>query len=368
MKKSLLALVAIGFAGAASAQSSVTLFGIVDATLAFGKGSVSNKTQLTNSGYNSSRLGFRATEDLGGGSFAGMWLEAGLTNDDGTGAGSNANNQNVAAFNPTTGANPPVRAGTQGLTFNRRSTVSVGGAWGEIRMGRDYTPHFWTQTVYDPYGTNGVGTTQTLNSSIGGPTTIRASNSIAYLYGHGFNATAVGGNGFHAMIQHYRGENNQNGAATAGDGTGTSIRLGYGVGPFSAALSTGTTKFASGDIRTTNIGAHYDLGVVDLMGLYDRDSVDRGATGKGYLFGGLIPLGQGVIRAAYSRYETDATGTPTTKKYALGYVYNLSKRSALYTTYARVSNSGGAAQSLNGAATAANKNSTGYDFGLRHSF
>jgi hypothetical protein len=49
-------------------------------------------------------------------------------------------------------------------------------------------------------------------------------------------------------------------------------------------------------------------------------------------------------------------------------VHNLSKRTALYTTFARTSNSGGAAQALNGAVTAANAKSTGYDFGIRHSF
>ena len=59
MKKSLIALAVMAAAGAASAQSSVTLFGIVDATLAWGNGDATDKFQLTNSGYNSSRLGFR---------------------------------------------------------------------------------------------------------------------------------------------------------------------------------------------------------------------------------------------------------------------------------------------------------------------
>ncbi|MGI9153769.1 MAG: porin, partial [Rubrivivax sp.] len=94
MKKSMLALAALtAFAGAASAQSSVTIWGIVDATYAIGNGSLSDKTQLTNSGYNSSRLGFRGVEDMGGGAKAGFWLEAGLNNDDGRGAGTSTNNQ-----------------------------------------------------------------------------------------------------------------------------------------------------------------------------------------------------------------------------------------------------------------------------------
>ena len=93
MKKSLIALAVLAAAGTASAQSSVTLFGIVDVTLAYGKGEVADRTSLTNNGYNSSRLGFRGTEDLGGGMSASFWLEAGLNPDDGTGLGTNTNNQ-----------------------------------------------------------------------------------------------------------------------------------------------------------------------------------------------------------------------------------------------------------------------------------
>ncbi|WP_253261936.1 porin [Ramlibacter montanisoli] len=99
MKKSLIALAVMAAAGAASAQSSVTLFGIVDATYqnlrSDGTAAAgSNKlSRLHNSGYNSSRLGFRGTEDLGGGMSASFWLEAGVNNDDGTGAASNVNNR-----------------------------------------------------------------------------------------------------------------------------------------------------------------------------------------------------------------------------------------------------------------------------------
>ena len=133
MKKSLIALAVLAAAGAASAQSSVTLFGVVDATLAFGSGSVADRTQLTNSGYNSSRLGFRGTEDLGGGMSASFWLEAGVNNDDGTGA---AHQHQQPGYR----RRPCRHDGGQGLTFNRRSTVSLAGGWGELRLGRDYTP------------------------------------------------------------------------------------------------------------------------------------------------------------------------------------------------------------------------------------
>ncbi|MBC7618567.1 MAG: porin [Candidatus Saccharibacteria bacterium] len=424
MKKSLVALAILAAAGVASAQSSVTLFGVVDATYAHGSGKgigSANKSQITNSGYNSSRIGFRGTEDLGGGMSASFWLEAGVNNDDGTGAPTSPGNQSLGVFNSTTGANAPVRAGTQGLTFNRRSTVSLASGLGELRLGRDYSPQFWNQTVFDPFGTNGVGTTQTLNSSLGGPTAVRASNSIGY-----FLPGNLGG--FYGQFQAYMGENNSGtnsptsaarnatSFATEKDGNGAAIRLGYANGPVNVAIATSRTRYAQtvaaaavlpsqgvtgvsadipasaavpaggGNIKSTNLGGSYDLGVAQLMALVTRDRVDAATAvaGKGALIGALVPLGAGQIRVAYSTYKTNgtsaaiaatstagavaATDGPKSKKLAIGYVHNLSKRTALYTTFARVTNSGGARQALNGAVTAPNDRSTGYDFGVRHSF
>jgi len=354
MKKSLVALAALAVVGAASAQSSVTLFGVVDATYAYGSGSVSNKSQLTNSGYNSSRLGFRGVEDLGGGLSASFWLEAGLANDDGRGAATNTNNQ-------ATGGAVAGIGGGQGLTFNRRSTVSLNGGFGEVRLGRDYTPQFWNLTVFDPFGTNGVGTTQTLNSSLGGPTTVRASNAIGY-----FLPGNLGG--FYGQAQYYLGENASN-AANKKDGNGLAARVGYANGPINVALAASQTKFLTGNIKAWNLGGQYDLGVAKIMAHYNQDKISGGADGKGFLIGGLVPVGAGEIRLAYSTYKIDTAGAdPRSNKLALGYVHNLSKRTALYATYAHVNNKNGAAQSLNGSVTGANDNSNGYDFGIKHSF
>jgi predicted porin len=357
MKKSLIALAVLAAAGAASAQSSVTLFGVVDATLAFGKGSIADRTQLTNSGYNSSRLGFRGTEDLGGGMSASFWLEAGLNNDNGQGANTNSNNQ--ASGQPAAGTVP---AGSQGLTFNRRSTVSLAGGWGELRLGRDYTPQFWNLTVFDPFGTNGVGTSQLLNSGSGltGVTAVRSSNGIGY-----FLPGNLGG--FYGQVQYYLGENLENGAATEDDGRGIGLRVGYAAGPFNVALALSRTDYAAGDVKQNNLAGQWDFGVAKLQAGFSKDSAGS-VDGKGFLVGGLIPVGAGEIRVAYSQYKVDLAGDPKTRKIAVGYVHNLSKRTAVYTTYARVKNSGGAAQALNGSSTAANASSSGFDFGLRHSF
>ena len=353
MKKSLIALAVLASAaGAASAQSSVTLFGIVDAVVTVGRGTIADRTQLTDSGYNSSRLGFRGTEDLGGGMSASFWLEAGLNNDSGEGDPTNVNNQCSG-----TGA---ASAGRQGLTFNRRSTVSLAGGWGELRLGRDYSPQFWNLTVFDPFGTNGVGTTQTLNSIITGSTAVRASNTVGY-----FLPGNLGG--FYGQFQYYMGENLKNGAATEDDGTGMGLRVGFANGPFNVALAMSRTEYAAGDVRQNNIGGQWDFGIAKAMAHYSRDE-NGSIDGKGWLIGGLFPIGAGEIRAAYSRYETDAAGQPETKKLALGYVHNLSKRTAVYTTWARVRNSGGAAQALGGSTTGINSNSSGFDLGVRHSF
>jgi predicted porin len=368
MKKSLVALAVLAAAGAASAQSSVTLFGIVDATLQVGRGSIADKTQLTNSGYNSSRLGFRGTEDLGGGMSASFWLEAGLNNDDGQGAATNSNNQTVAAFVPTTGANAPVRAGTQGLTFNRRSTVSLAGGWGELRLGRDYSPQFWNLTTFDPFGTNGVGTTQTLNGSAGGPVNVRASNTIGY-----FLPGNLGG--FYGQAQFYLGENLEDNSATEKDGRGAGFRVGYAAGPVNVAVAYSRTDYAAtataGKITTMNVGGQWDFGVAKLMAHFNRDQVETTVGDldtNGWLIGTLVPVGAGEIRASYSQSEQDFGTEARGRKLALGYVHNLSKRTAVYTTVARVRNNGGAAFALGGSSTAANTNSTGFDLGVRHSF
>ena len=354
MKKSLIALAVMAFAGAASAQSSVTLFGILDTAITHGSASDGGNswTGMTSSGYNSSRLGFRGTEDLGGGMSASFWLEGQLDTDDGTG-----------------------RAAGNGLDFQRRSTVSLAGNWGEVRLGRDYTPSFWNYTVFDPFGTNGVGTNVMLTGVgvLAGPsgagvagasTIVRASNQASY-----FLPKNLGG--FYGQIGYWFGETDP---ASTGDGYG--LRLGYGAGPFNVALSYATTKDdANGDFSTWNLGGSWDFGMAKVMAQYGRDTADGVAgggdiDGRGWLIGGLVPVGAGEIRAAYSDYRIDAVGGDLrARKLALGYVHNLSKRTALYATVARVRNDNGMAITLGGAtAGVGDFDSTGYDIGIRHSF
>src|SRR5258706_987573 len=109
MKKSLLALAVLGaFAGVASAQSSVTLSGTVDLNAKYVKNDGSDRRySLSQDGINSSQLVFSGREDLGGGLWAGFNLNSGINADTGS---------------------------SNTKFFNRRSTVSFGGHFGEIRL------------------------------------------------------------------------------------------------------------------------------------------------------------------------------------------------------------------------------------------
>lgn len=344
MKRSLLALAALtAFAGAASAQSSVTLFGIVDAGVARLSAGGKSVTGMTNSGYNSSRLGFRGVEDLGGGLQAGFWLEGQLFNDSGTGPNS-----------------------TSPLTFQRRSTVSLMGGFGEVRLGRDYTPTFWNTTVYDPFGTNGVG--QALSpgmlSAVGnGANAVRANNSISYFL------PALGG--ITGQIMYAFGENVSGGPKT---NNYLGFRFGYAAGPVSVHAAYGKTEGATdaADIKYLNFGASFDAGVVKPTLVIAQEKTGSGVKAQ-YIEPGIqVPIGAGVFKASYGRYDLKNSSNDY-NKIALGYHHNLSKRTTVYTTYARVSNKGTSAVAVanNGLAAPTvtpGGNASGFEFGVRHAF
>jgi len=131
MKKfAALAVLAAASAGA-YAQSSVTLFGIIDEAGRYVKNGDLKIKSLASGGINTSRLGVRGTEDLGGGLKAGFWLETGLNADSGTQSDSTR-------------------------FWNRRTTVSLLGNFGEVRLGRDFTPTYTGYSDYDVFGDNGA--------------------------------------------------------------------------------------------------------------------------------------------------------------------------------------------------------------------
>ena len=445
MKKSLIALAAVAAVGAASAQSSVTLYGVLDA--AYNNLSATNAGSLSrvtgNGGNQSSRIGFRGVEDLGGGLKASFVLEAGINVDNGTGFTTTGNNMTLGQSATTgsgTGANAfagnasSSASGQQGLTFNRRSTVSLEGSFGEVRLGRDLTPTFLNLAAFDPFGAVGVGAATNVTLGFLNPigvsvappgsakATVRSSNSLQYFTPNfaGFragvmyafsespsNCTALGNAG-----------NPGSGASTlnscpgaAGDGKYFGVRGLYNNGPISASVAFGKNSFKAGDAAIAaaglvtggvpaaggtpfrgdgsimNLGGSYNFGVATAMAQYGtmkqqanlNQAVATDQKLTHYLLGVSVPMGAGEFKASYNwgKLDKNATATENTRRQnqlALGYVHNLSKRTALYTTYSRLNASGAGAVASMGlsstavAATGGSVSASGYDIGVRHSF
>lgn len=368
------AALTLGYATSAQAQSSLTIFGVVDLAVSRGIGSLSTRSAVNGTGANlPSRIGFRGVEDLGGGLSASFWLEAGFGADEGTGALTSPNNQL-----PATAGNP----GTQGLTFNRRSTVSLSGSLGEIRLGRDFTPTFWNHAL-DPFILVGVGSAVEyanglrVNGATAG-TLARASNSVGYF----LPANILGG--LYGQAMYAMGENQSN-AVNPDDGRYVGARIGYQFAKGSVAIAHGRTTLrptasTGGDYTDSNIGASYDFGVAQLRAIYDVQRQEQAAgigratrDSKGFMLALVVPVGATQIKATVGQSRKSDPGTAAvhgnkTQHFAVGVVQNLSKRTVVYATVGKARNSGGANFSLAGSTTAVNQSSSGFDVGLRHSF
>ena len=342
MKKFATLAVFAAISGGAYAQSSVTLFGVIDEAARYVKNGDLKQKSLASGGINTSRIGLRGTEDLGDGLKAGFWLETGLNVDSGT-------QSDATRF------------------WNRRATVSLIGNFGEVRLGRDFTPTYLGYSEYDPFGDNGVAASGKFDSSLGTArdTGTRADNQITYL-------TPGNIGGFYGRA-----------SVAAGEGTAGKkyygARAGWAAGPIDVSAAYGQTEVApvAGDdkFKTFDLGASYDFGVVKAMGYYTQSKFVNQKIAT-YSLGAVVPVGVGQIKAAYT--HVNASGTTATgvnvdandaDQVALGYIYNLSKRTALYTTAAYVKNKGNATFAVASApAIAAGQKSTGLELGMRHAF
>lgn len=336
MKKSLLALAALtAFAGVASAQSSVTLFGIVDLSVNSAKNGANSLKQLSSDQLNSNRLGFRGVEDLGGGMRAGFWLEGAMSPDNGT---------------------------SGGQTWQRRSTVSLMGGFGEVRLGRDYTPSFWNYTVFDPFGTNGMGSALNVVSTLssGAGTLVRANNTVGYFL------PAMGG--VYGQVQVAAGEGVAGNKYFGG-------RLGYAGGPVNVAVAYGKTDKSGAmidDYTDINFGASFKMSFMSLMGTYSKRDYAT-ADQKSIMLGLTVPFGQSTLKASYNT-SSGSSKSLEAKQITFGYQYDLSKRTAIYATVSSLNNDGAAVGGAvftigqGPAQTRGGDSSKGYNLGVRHSF
>lgn len=357
MKKPLLGLAALFACSGTIAQSTVTIFGGADMAVQRVSTDGASVTRLINGGSLTSRLGFRGVEDLGGGLSAGFWFEAGLNGDTGTGSTTSANNQTSVS--------------SGGVVFNRRSTVSLMGRFGEIRLGRDASPVFWNQTAYDPFRTQGSAASINLTAGAGLGTAVglgtvaagRISNSIGYLL-------PLDLGGVYGQVLVGTGENLSNAGPTRNDGNYAGGRIGYAAGSAEVSAAGAKAVYAAGDQLFFNVGGSYDFRAVKLMAQFGTDERKGPVYSKAryWLVGATVPFGPGYVRASYGDTRITGSGSDASLA-AIGYVYALSKRTQIYTALARIDNKGAGTLFNQGVAiTRPGGNSVAYDVGLRHDF
>ena len=324
MKKSLLALAVLGaFTGIASAQTSVTIYGVVDAGITREDNGTRTSVRLDSGNQSSGRLGFKGNEDLGGGLSAQFLLENGFSID--------------------TGA-----LGQGGLIFGRQAYVGLTGNFGQVRLGRQKTVMYDALAAIDPFGIASKGgmdrlfmTATSENSFAAGasPATPssrtfgvgRSNNTIAYFTPNLFP-------GFVGEVTYTLGEQAGNNQA----GRQYGISLNYAAGPLFATLDYLNVNSVPGALttiqtaRSTLLGATYDFTVAKAHAAFGIDK--GGLPGSGgdqreYMLGASIPFGASAVLLDYVRKNDRSGNNAGAKQYALGYTYALSKRTNFYSSY-----------------------------------
>jgi len=336
MKKSLLALAVLtAISGVASAQSSVTLYGKVDLGLVYDSGGAAGKSLRVSSGVTGgSRIGFKGVEDLGGGLKASFQLETGYCAD--------SNNNPAGSF--CTGGN----------FMGRQAYGALSGNFGSLSAGRQYSLGFVNLTTIDPFGTGFAGQI----NNIVDPSGIRLNNSVTY-------ATPNMG-GFTAAAEIAFGEQTGNWEANRETGAG----LNYASGPVYVGFSfydVGNSTGSGAARKNYTFGGTYDFGVVKLHALVQKSTGPSTLDVLDVMGGATVPIAGGNLLASYIHHNDRTLSDKDAQQFGVGYIYPLSKRTSVYTAFAKIQNRNGATFTV-GNATASGTGNKAFNFGVVHNF
>lgn len=331
MKKTLIALAVLGAAaGVAHAQSNVTIYGVVDT------GYIKETGRDVRMGENvNNRIGFRGSEDLGGGLKATFELEKRFDLYDGT-----AGNTNTASYKG--------RKSQGGKDWDGAANLGLAGNWGRVRFGR--VNELTTETIrkFDPFYQYGVG-----SMLLSSQRNARIDNTARY--------DSPKWSGFSFGLSYSLGENTNTGQdwyrtgpnGTGWDNDGYGINLSYDNGPFMATANYSRVA-DSNDSDVWNVGLAYKFGPARISLLYESTDDEGYRGGNGFainsttglatypettkvdtdlwLLGLEWDIGPGQLDASVQWMDYDpAVGKDgDIWKYAIGYTYNLSKRTAAY--------------------------------------
>jgi predicted porin len=314
----------------------VTIYGLIDQ----GVGKLNNGTSYLNGlpaslvgssdvwtmkSTTSSRLGFRGSEDMGGGLRANFLIEHRFAADVGN-----------------------TQAGQAGF-WGGQSWVGISHVTlGELRLGRQFVPAHFVAVAGDPWGYDYTAA-GAYGFNKGNSTFTYAANAIGY-------KTPVLFGGLTGEIMVGLGEG---GITTANPANNpdrvVSASLVYSQGPVYAAA-------AFNEVRTHTpakneyamITVAYDLGFVRPLASFGGGRVNSSSLTHGFTLGATAPVGPGRVKAVYARLDPGGSNNET-NKIGIGYEYNISKRTNLY------ANAGVAR-------TEQRTRSSGFDAGVRHTF
>jgi GBP family porin len=329
MKKHILsfAVLAACSAGIAHAADGVTIYGTIDAGLVSESGNV--RTNKLSSGIaKESRIGFKGSEDLGNGLKALFVLEGALNTDTGT-------------------------SSDNGSIFGRQSYVGLDSNYGSLTLGRQLSSTYNAlHDIGDPFQMGTAGTAANLFTVDG-----RSISNVARVSSHNFG-------GLSGEISYGVGE--VPGSNKANRTVGGSI--GYTTGP--ATVRVAYENLHDGldlaQIHTTLVVGSYDFGFVKANAAYNTTS-GTGVDSRDYLIGGSVPFGPGAFKASFARKNDRSAVNYDADQYAIGYEYSLSKRTNLYTSFARISNDNGAGYTV-GNASEIGSGDKAFNIGVTHSF
>lgn len=362
MKLAAFALSAVALAASTAAHAqdaqpsttNVTLYGIADAYVQFASGA-SNLTRAQSGGLSGSRFGIRVNEDLGGGLLGLAVLESGINLDDGT------NGQN--AF------------------WGRQSYVGVASPYGTLSLGRQYGSVYTLSSDFSEFSNVSTGASTAVIGGFGGYEPVRGGTT--------YSATGNGGparvnnsvkyetptfSGFKAGALWGFGE----AAGGTNDQRVADVYARYSGYGFDAMVSFVDDKqgLTSQDVRTTSGAVGYTYGdwhgTAGLISVNDRSAAD--ADGQGYWVGGDYRFGRQLVRAQYLQNKAKNVHEGKTQAFGVGYQYDLSKRTNLYTALTRFKNDGAsyanrwASAVPAGLTTVDDRNITEFTAGIRHSF
>lgn len=331
----------------ASAQSTVTVYGMLDASVVHYRYSATASrptARLTTVASDASRLGLRGSEDLGDGLRAYFKLEHGLQADMGA-------STDAASF------------------WSREAYVGIGSrSLGSIQLGSQYTPNLWMSVKTDPFLRFGVGGQPSLAQGVRGYPLLYT-NAVQYI------SPAMSGVTARVMV-----------AAGEGAATGKSVSLGldYNAGPLYVGLAYDDLKVTAAavgltgspvDSRTVALALAWDLKSVKLHAHLQTNATDRVDDTKVVLLGVSVPVGPtGEFRTTYTRRS--ASNDTGASLLAVGYMHGLSKRTSLLVNAARLDNQRSASFRMGPARgeqaalglPGPGQDTTGLQMGVRHWF